>query len=47
MSRSVENLLARIIWALEAVELGDLEEARRVLRDIEADLSRAAEQERG
>jgi hypothetical protein len=42
-----ENLLARIVWALEAVELGDIDEARRVLRDIEAELSRAVDQERG
>jgi hypothetical protein len=37
------NVLARVVWALEAVELGDLEEARTVLRDLEVDLSRAAD----
>jgi hypothetical protein len=32
------NLLARVVWAIEALELGDIAEALRVLRDLEMDL---------
>ena len=37
----VENLLARIVWIVEALELGNIDEALHALRDLEQELAAA------